>query len=232
MGEPKPKPPPLLSEGVRKHLSTIIVGVIAAVVAGVILYFLFGTGGGSSSPQVVVRGGITKEEPTEPEDFSEAVAQRPFWTTPPYLAEEADPEREADGLPFSYGTLDVAVASPKALVEEPGYHEAGSLILVARAVEQQEVSGKFIEHEIRMESANPYYDLYVVPSQYDIVLTGDVSLVVGRLAAVGYTVDPSGRRHRSAYIDARRGRVEDIYEAQGIGSQAIRKAYEEVAESR
>ncbi len=232
MGEPEPKSQPVLPEWIKKHLATIVSAVIATVLGGVILYFLLGSEGSSSPPQVVVSGSTTSEEPAEPENFSEAVAQRPFWTSPPFLTEEADSEREEGGMPFSSGNLDLAVTSPKALVESPGYHESGNIILVARAVEQQEVSGKFIEQEIRMESAKPYFDLYVVPNDYDFVVTGRIALIVGRLAAVGYSEDPSGHRHRTAYIDARGGRVDGIYGSLGIGSEAIRKAYEEVAQAR
>jgi hypothetical protein len=232
MGEPQPKSQPVLPEWIKKNLAAIVVAVIATVLGGVILYFLLGSEGSSSPPQVVVSGSNTTEESAEPENFSEAVDQRPFWTSPPFLTEEADPEREEGGVPFSSGNLDVVVTSPKALVESPGYHESGDIILVARVVEQQEVSGEFIEQEIRMESAKPYFDLYVVPSNYDIVLTGDIALIVGRLAAVGYSEDPSGHRHRTAYIDARGGRIEGIYGSLGIGSEAIRKAYEAVVQAR
>lgn len=231
MGEPEPKPQLVLPEWVRKHGTSILVTVIGGVIVGLILYFVLGTGGGSST-QVVVGGTAASEEPAEPENFSEAVAQRPFWTTPPYLTEEADPDREAGGPPFSNETLDVAVTQLKALVESPGYHESGSVIVIAKAVEQQEVSGKFIEQEIRMESAKPYYDLYVVPSQYDLVTTGLPTFIEGRLAAVGYTQDPSGHRHRTAYIDARHGHVEGIFGPEGIGSAAIRKAYKELADAQ
>jgi hypothetical protein len=225
---------PTKESWIAKHGSAVLVGVLATVIGGVILYFVVGYDG--SSQPVVIRAGATgpaTEQPSEPEDFSEAVAARPFWTSSPFLAKDEStaerPEYGERSLPFDQYSYDLVVAKPKALVEDPNQFEGRKLILVGKVLEQQDVSGRFIHHEFRASTGNPDYDLYVVTGRYGFAETGEPTLIIGQLAAAGYTQDPAGKRHRSVYIDARSGNVKGLFSASEIGSKAIRTAYEEVA---
>lgn len=205
-----------------KHATAIVVGAATLVIGGALLALVTGLLGTSGSDHVV----LSKESPAPPENFRQAVAQRSIWQSAPLLV----PQKKSEELlaPVQAQEIDLKVTPIREIVEGPERFERNPVVIVGEVVEQEDVPGRFIEHEYRLVEAERTYDAYVAgtrPYGYG-TKTGKLAWAVGRLIGVGTTRDSNGGTHRSIYVDSRAFEwgVEQIESFHEIGSRAIFEA--------
>jgi hypothetical protein len=192
----------------KEHgVKLVLAPLIAAVGAGLILYYAFGIGGSETSTS---RPGGGRSVPT-PENRTDEAAQRSFWTSPPQTYKGAN---ESIAETASVRSGEVIAVTPRGLVEKGANEEGHSIFLVGRVLTSQVRKSKFEDPyfglgdykfiELHLEGREKGYDAYVAASPLVAdgvaVAAGDTIFALGRVAAIGTSTDPAGHRRQTAYF--------------------------------
>jgi hypothetical protein len=199
---------PKRPSGARQALSTITghpipAGIIAAVIAGLVLFYGFGIGDSDPSGPSGPSGATSRPTVEDSSDNAiEEVAVRSFWVAPPETFDGAD---EPTDQKATVELGDVRAADPKYLIENaPDWAAEGEPVyLVGKIVAGQQPSSEHgIGYETRVRGVDRGFDVWVGTDDGPIGAEGDVIYALGRVAARGETTTPSGRRVRTGYFFA------------------------------
>jgi hypothetical protein len=187
----------------------VVAGIISTVIAALILLWVFGIGQKDNGTVVTgPNGDQTVVE--EAKNATEEAATQPFWTAPPNLIADAHKNFsfEGDGLgPYIAEVAAVdpysgepRVYPPRQLVEEASQLAGLPILLVGLVENSQSIAGRYIDQEVHLVGAAKSFDAYVGTDDIASVSRGDLTIALGRVAAVGQSKDLSGSGRRTAYF--------------------------------